>query len=228
MSKVAIKGNTSGTGTFTVEAPNSNTDRTLVLPDEAGTVLTSASSITSSQLPSGSRVLISEDADGATGISAIEISLPTGSTYDHYILKIDDYYFASGGGNDLVSQVAVGGTYQTGSSDYRYMGPATRTGVSINTNGSNGTNRIRWDWYSSGDSSAEPAGLHLQIWNSMDSGSFTRFFGIRTGQSTANETLTVLTGGFRANNEVNDKIKFYGHVGGNLAYASYQLYGVVA
>ena len=40
MSNIAIKGNASGTGTFTVEAPNSNTDRTLVLPDEAGTVVT--------------------------------------------------------------------------------------------------------------------------------------------------------------------------------------------
>ena len=40
MSKVAITGNTSGTGTFTIAAPNSNTDRTLTLPDEAGTVLT--------------------------------------------------------------------------------------------------------------------------------------------------------------------------------------------
>ena len=46
MSKVAIKGNASGTGTFTLEAPNSNTDRTLTLPDEAGTVLTSASDLT--------------------------------------------------------------------------------------------------------------------------------------------------------------------------------------
>ena len=43
MSKVAIAGNASGTGTFTIAAPNSNTDRTLTLPDEAGTVLTSAS-----------------------------------------------------------------------------------------------------------------------------------------------------------------------------------------
>lgn len=41
MSKVAIQGNASGTGTFTIAAPNSNTDRTLTLPDEAGTVLTS-------------------------------------------------------------------------------------------------------------------------------------------------------------------------------------------
>ena len=50
MSKVAIQGNASGTGTFTIAAPNSNTDRTLTLPDEAGTVLTSASSIPASSV----------------------------------------------------------------------------------------------------------------------------------------------------------------------------------
>tara|TARA_R110000824_G_scaffold132643_2_gene295226 strand:- start:478 stop:1071 length:594 start_codon:yes stop_codon:yes gene_type:complete len=38
MSKVVITGNASGTGDFTIAAPNSNTDRTLTLPDEAGTV----------------------------------------------------------------------------------------------------------------------------------------------------------------------------------------------
>ena len=47
MSKVAIVGDPSGTGTFTISAPNGNTDRTLVLPDEAGTVLTSASPVSS-------------------------------------------------------------------------------------------------------------------------------------------------------------------------------------
>ena len=44
MSKVAIKGNASGTGTFTIAAPDSNNNNTLTLPDEAGTVLTSAKS----------------------------------------------------------------------------------------------------------------------------------------------------------------------------------------
>ena len=38
MSKVSISGNASGTGVFTIQAPNSNTDRVLSLPDEAGTV----------------------------------------------------------------------------------------------------------------------------------------------------------------------------------------------
>ena len=51
MSKVAITGNASGSGVLTIAAPNTNTDRTLTLPDEAGTVLTSASAITQNSGP---------------------------------------------------------------------------------------------------------------------------------------------------------------------------------
>jgi len=40
MSKVSIQGDVSGTGDFTIKAPNSNNDRTLNLPDEAGTLAT--------------------------------------------------------------------------------------------------------------------------------------------------------------------------------------------
>ena len=50
MSKIAIKGATTGTGVFTLESPATNTDRTLILPDEAGTVLTSASDVAASQI----------------------------------------------------------------------------------------------------------------------------------------------------------------------------------
>ena len=42
MSLVKVQGNASGTGIFTIAAPNSNTDRTLTLPDNTGTVLTTA------------------------------------------------------------------------------------------------------------------------------------------------------------------------------------------
>jgi len=41
MSKVKIQGNASGTGTLTISAPNTNTDRTLTLPDGAGEILLS-------------------------------------------------------------------------------------------------------------------------------------------------------------------------------------------
>ena len=38
MSKVTIAGDANGTGVFTIAAPNGNTNRTLTLPDEAGTI----------------------------------------------------------------------------------------------------------------------------------------------------------------------------------------------
>jgi hypothetical protein len=39
MSNIALTPNASGTGTFTIASPNSNTDRTLTLPDATGTVV---------------------------------------------------------------------------------------------------------------------------------------------------------------------------------------------
>ena len=42
MSKIALAPSASGTGTLTISAPNTNSDRTLTLPDNSGTVLTTA------------------------------------------------------------------------------------------------------------------------------------------------------------------------------------------
>lgn len=39
MSKIALQGNISGTGTLTIAAPNTSTDRTLTLPDATGAVV---------------------------------------------------------------------------------------------------------------------------------------------------------------------------------------------
>lgn len=44
MSNVKIQGNASGTGTLTISSPNTNTDRSLTLPDTAGEILTKDSS----------------------------------------------------------------------------------------------------------------------------------------------------------------------------------------
>jgi hypothetical protein len=41
MSKISIEGNALGSGTFTIASPNSNTSRTLTLPDSTGTVVVS-------------------------------------------------------------------------------------------------------------------------------------------------------------------------------------------
>jgi hypothetical protein len=43
MSSIKISPNASGTGEFVIAAPNSNTNRTLTLPDATGTIITTAS-----------------------------------------------------------------------------------------------------------------------------------------------------------------------------------------
>ena len=46
MSKIALSPNALGTGTFTIASPNSNTDRTLTLPDATGTMQVSGQPVT--------------------------------------------------------------------------------------------------------------------------------------------------------------------------------------
>jgi hypothetical protein len=45
MSKIALSGNSLGSGTLTISAPNTNVDRVLSLPDSTGTVLNDQSNI---------------------------------------------------------------------------------------------------------------------------------------------------------------------------------------
>ncbi len=53
MSKVAISGNASGTGVFTIAAPNSNSDRTLTLPDNSNASALSIGTVPAARLGSG-------------------------------------------------------------------------------------------------------------------------------------------------------------------------------
>jgi hypothetical protein len=50
MSKLKFQGNASGTGVFTVITPATSTDRTLTLPDSAGTILDSTSTLDATKL----------------------------------------------------------------------------------------------------------------------------------------------------------------------------------
>ena len=50
MSKITLTPNAAGTGTFTLASPNSNTNRTFVLPDATGDLLTTTSSLPSAYL----------------------------------------------------------------------------------------------------------------------------------------------------------------------------------
>ena len=57
MSKISLEPNASGAGTFTLAAPNSNTNRTLTLPDASGSIVAADAStgrFDSSNMPAGS------------------------------------------------------------------------------------------------------------------------------------------------------------------------------
>lgn len=59
MSKISITPSATGTGVFTISSPATNTDRSLVLPDEAGTIITTAG-VPSSAMPAGSVLQVIE------------------------------------------------------------------------------------------------------------------------------------------------------------------------
>jgi hypothetical protein len=57
LSKISLSGNPSGTGTFTLAAPNSNNSRTMLLPDSAGdVVVTQATQTLTNKTFSGAQV----------------------------------------------------------------------------------------------------------------------------------------------------------------------------
>jgi hypothetical protein len=86
LSKIALKSNPLGTGTFTIESPNSNTDRTVVLPDGNGSVvLTDATqtltnkSISAAQINSGT-LGVARGGTGASTLTANNVLLGNGTS----------------------------------------------------------------------------------------------------------------------------------------------------
>ena len=136
MSKIALSGNASGTGTFTIASPNSNSDRTLNLPDAGGTVFVSGQALSattgsfSGDVTLGSSVLATPTGSApaylcrawvnfnGTGTVAIRASGNVSSISDNgtglYTVNFatampdSDYCF------DVFSQSTVGSTGATG------------------------------------------------------------------------------------------------------------------
>jgi hypothetical protein len=98
MSRVSLSGNPLGSGTFTIASPNSNTDRTLTLPNASGTLNVSGAP---NEVPAGS--------------AAAPAIYPTGDTNTGiFFPAADTIAFAEGGGEamrlDASGNVLVGAT----------------------------------------------------------------------------------------------------------------------
>ena len=84
MSSIALSPNAAGTGTFSIASPNSNTNRTLTLPDETGTVLSSGSTFGATG-PAFSAIMVSQSIPYAvtTKVTASTEDYDYGSRYNN-------------------------------------------------------------------------------------------------------------------------------------------------
>ena len=137
MSQVTISGNASGTGIFTIASPNSNTDRTLTLPDATGTAVldTATQTLTNKTLGSGLVMSVSAITAGTavastsgtsidfTGIPSwvkrITVAMQTVSTNgsSNYLIRIGNTTVTSSGYASVMNYVNPGANSCTGSAD---------------------------------------------------------------------------------------------------------------
>lgn len=179
MSKIALTPNAAGTGIFTIASPNSNTDRTLSLPDETGTVLTSGGAIdVNASAPADSLAI---DASGNLGIGT---SSPT------YRLDLS----ASSGIIARFTGTAAGTGVSIYSSATSYVGDLAAlntVGFNASSNyvslGTNGTERARIT--AAGYFKASDTGTYLGTggaYHELRTSSAGNFYVVNTNASNAN------------------------------------------
>ncbi len=114
MSKVQLQGNVSGTGVFTIASPNSNTDRTLTLPDNTGTLLTQNSQ------PSFASTI---GVGGATpSTSGAGITFPATQSASSNANTLDDYEEGTWTPNLIFGSASTGMTFSERVGNYVKVG----------------------------------------------------------------------------------------------------------
>ena len=149
MSKVKIEGNASGTGTLTISAPNTNTDRNLTLPDGAGEILLAngdGSQLTN--LPGGGKVLqVVNDTEGtlvtqtSTSVwtdAGLSASITPSSTSSKVLVMFSVYTriytYNTNGENEYGLRIKRGGTviHETDVNGLRFIPGSISSGYTMN------------------------------------------------------------------------------------------------
>ena len=152
MSKVTIAGDANGTGVFTIAAPNGNTNRTLTLPDEAGTVLTTAG-VPSSAMPAGSVLQV-------VSVTKTDTETKSNSTYEDVSGLSASITPTSASSKILVLVTAMINPADSRGSQWKVVRDTTDIAVNTASNPSTG------GYYPSGTQSGTWAGTSL---NHLDS-----------------------------------------------------------
>ena len=109
MSKIALSGNASGTGTFTIEAPNSNNSRTMALPDSAGDLV----------VTQAIQTLTNKTFSGAQTFGTASLAEPTG-TAPLFMCRAWVYFVASTGTPVVQASGNISSITDNGSGDYTF------------------------------------------------------------------------------------------------------------
>ena len=122
MSKVAIQGNASGSGLLTIAAPNTNTDRTLTLPDGTGTFTVNG---INSNIVSGTAVA------STSGTSIDFTSIPS------WVKRITVMFsgLSTNGSSNLQIQIGAGSVTTSGYTSYAVQSGTAGSGGITATSG---------------------------------------------------------------------------------------------
>jgi len=149
MSKIKIQGSASGTGTLTIQAPTTSTDRTLSIPDSSGTILDNTSTLDATKL-SGNLPAIS-------GASLTNVNAVNGGRKN--ILINGDYRISQRG--DYTSATSVtNGAYLLDRAK-NYLVGVTGTAQQLTNQVVNGTYENTWKYVATSSASGRIGSYQL-------------------------------------------------------------------
>ena len=173
----------------------------------------------------GKTEIISHSHTGASGVSQVEIDLPTDVKYRSLRLVMTDWYGSAAA--DLYLKFRRSGQSSIDSSaNYAWIFTSSHhSTTNSQRRSSNGDNGARLIWYGCGNASTEAGTFTIDF---FEHNSTKKTFGMhkRIGVD-SNGDITTDTGGFRFNyNEAVDRIRLY-HASGTMTYGTYTLYGIL-
>lgn len=135
MSSIKLESNASGTGVFTIASPNSNTNRTLTLPDATGTIITTAGGAAISGTTGTFTGLVDISAAGAG-----QIQFPATQNASSNANTLDDYEEGTWSPAFAIAGGSVTNTTQSGF--YTKVGNLVTAWGHLVTNGVSGSGNV--------------------------------------------------------------------------------------
>ncbi len=157
-----------------------------------------------------------------SGVSLLEIDLPTDSKYQHFQFNIHDIYFSADTDLATMFRVQTSGSY---SASYTYSTMERTYGASPSGASNNaGSGNAQMSYYNIGNAAVEAASYNIIITNNKTASYHTKYFYTAYGLS-ASAQATVRTGGGSVHAlEINDRFKLY-PLSGTMTHGEYALYG---